>query len=278
MRKVVVAINPSKDKDESILKYVLEELKNIFSDIEITVVNSFNVLSNEATNSAELLIVLGGDGTILGVARDINERLDIPMFGINIGNLGFLSSVEIKDLKDALIRMKNKRYNIQERIMLTCSIENKEYSRLRALNDIVITKGSISRMLELEVYVDEKLYCDFKGDGLIISTPTGSTAYSFSAGGPFISPDIDVLTLTPICPQARRMNTIVVKSSSNIKIVAKNNKGRGYISFDGQKSIKLEETSIINITRAKNNAKILLLDDYDYFKLLRSKILYNTAE
>lgn len=273
MRKVVVAINPSKDKDESILKYVVEKLKKTFFDIEIIIVNSYNVLGNDAVKEAELLVVLGGDGTILGVARQINGNLDVPIFGINIGNLGFISSVEITDLDKALSKIKSGCFNIQERIMLGCSIDNGENEKLKALNDIVVTKGSISRMLELEVYVDGKLYCDFKGDGLIISTPTGSTAYSFSAGGPFISPDIDVLILTPICPQGRRMNTIVIKSNSNIKIVAKNNKGRGYVSFDGQKSIKLDEISVINITRSQDNTKILLLDDYDYFKLLRNKIL-----
>lgn len=273
MRNVVIAVNPSKDKDGSIQQIICDKLKKSFEDIKIQIFDSYE-MKNYDVSSAELLIVLGGDGTLLGVARDVSTKYDIPIMGINIGNLGFLSSLDIKDLDKAIDKIKKKEFNIENRTMLCCNVDSDNINCVNtALNDIVITRGTLSRMIKINVFIDGKEYSSFKGDGLIIATPTGSTAYSFSAGGPFIYPNVDVITLTPICPHSKSMQPIVINSDSEIEIRVKSDSDESYITFDGQKYFSIEDKTIIKIKKSETYAKILLFDDYDYFKVLRTKIL-----
>lgn len=276
MKNIVIALNPSKDIEGRILSLVIAQITNIFKNPKITVLNSYEINKYRFDNDLDLLIVLGGDGTLLGIARDINGKYDVPILGVNIGNLGFLSSIEIQDLGEALNKIKNGQYTIQNRILLQCSTDNEEDNMNgKALNDIVIARGTLSRMAKFEVYIDNKLYYTFKGDGLIVATPTGSTAYSFSAGGPFVYPDVEVITLTPICPHTRGMQPIVLKSSSEILIKAENYNGEIYLTFDGQEARKIKDNTSIKIRKAKDLVRILLFDNYDYFNVLRKKILNN---
>lgn len=276
MKNIVVALNPSKDKDGKILSLVIEEITKVFKYSKITVLNSYEMSKYKFDNKLDLLIVLGGDGTLLGIARDINGRYDVPILGVNIGNLGFLSSIEIQDFGEALNKIKNGHYTIQNRILLECTMLNDENNEKgKALNDVVIARGTLSRMVKFEVFIDNKLYYRFKGDGIIIATPTGSTGYSFSAGGPFIYPDVDVITLTPICPHTRGMQPIVLKSSSEILIKAENYNGEIYLTFDGQEAKQINDNTSIIIKKSDYLAKIMLFDNYDYFNVLRQKILDN---
>ena len=230
---------------------------------------------DEIHPETELIISIGGDGSFLQTVHDF-EFPEVPILGINIGNLGFLSSIEIQDLDEALNKIKNGQYHIQNRILLECKSDDESKDiNSKALNDVVIARGTLSRMAKFEVYIDKKLYYTFKGDGLIVSTPTGSTAYSFSAGGPFVYPDVEVITLTPICPHTRGMQPIVLKSSSEILIKAENYNGEIYLTFDGQEARKIKDNTSIIIKKAKDVAKILLFDNYDYFNVLRKKILNN---
>ncbi|CUN57346.1 NAD(+)/NADH kinase [Clostridium disporicum] len=276
MKNIIVALNPSKDKDGKILSLVIEEITKVFKYSKITVLNSYDMSKYKFDNKLDLLIVLGGDGTLLGIARDINGRYDVPILGVNIGNLGFLSSIEIQDFGEALNKIKNGHYTIQNRILLECTMLNDENNEKgKALNDVVIARGTLSRMVKFEVFIDNKLYYRFKGDGIIIATPTGSTGYSFSAGGPFIYPDVDVITLTPICPHTRGMQPIVLKSSSEILIKAENYNGEIYLTFDGQEAKQINDNTSIIIKKSDYLAKIMLFDNYDYFNVLRQKILDN---
>ncbi|WP_347916074.1 NAD(+)/NADH kinase [Clostridium saudiense] len=276
MKNIIVALNPSKDKDGKILSLVIEEITKVFKYSKITVLNSYEMSKYKFDNKLDLLIVLGGDGTLLGIARDINGRYDVPILGVNIGNLGFLSSIEIQDFGEALNKIKNGHYTIQNRILLECTMLNDENNEKgKALNDVVIARGTLSRMVKFEVFIDNKLYYRFKGDGIIIATPTGSTGYSFSAGGPFIYPDVDVITLTPICPHTRGMQPIVLKSSSEILIKAENYNGEIYLTFDGQEAKQINDNTSIIIKKSDYVAKIMLFDNYDYFNVLRQKILDN---
>lgn len=276
MKNIVVALNPSKDKDGKILSLVMSQITTVFKHSKVIVLNSYEMNKYRFQDKLDLLIVLGGDGTLLGVARDINGKYDVPILGVNIGNLGFLSSIEIQDFSEALKKIKNGQYIIQNRILLECTILNQDDNdKGKALNDVVIARGTLSRMAKFEVFIDNKLYYRFKGDGLIVSTPTGSTGYSFSAGGPFIYPDVDVIILTPICPHTRGMQPIVLKSSSEILIKAENYNGEIYLTFDGQEAKQINDNTSIIIKKAKQIAKILLFDNYDYFNVLRQKILDN---
>ena len=276
MKNIVVALNPSKDKDGKILSLVMSQITTVFKHSKVIVLNSYEMNKYRFQDKLDLLIVLGGDGTLLGVARDINGKYDVPILGVNIGNLGFLSSIEIQDFSEALKKIKNGQYIIQNRILLECTMLNQDDNdKGKALNDVVIARGTLSRMAKFEVFIDNKLYYRFKGDGLIVSTPTGSTGYSFSAGGPFIYPDVDVIILTPICPHTRGMQPIVLKSSSEILIKAENYNGEIYLTFDGQEAKQINDNTSIIIKKAKQIAKILLFDKYDYFNVLRQKILDN---
>ncbi|NRY04827.1 NAD+ kinase [Clostridium beijerinckii] len=218
MNNIGIAINPSKDVDNRILNMVVKKFKEKFNLKNIEVFNSFDI---EEQNLADidLLIVLGGDGTLLGIARSLNDSFNSPILGINIGNLGFLSSVDISDIDIALEKLKDGKYKFVDRMMLNCKVESDENKEeLKALNDVVLARGTLSRMVKFTIFVDGKIYSTFKGDGLIIATPTGSTAYSFSAGGPFIYPDLELITITPICPHTKSMQTIVLKGDSVIDI------------------------------------------------------------
>lgn len=302
MRNIGIAINPSKDNDNKILNMVINKIKDVFKIKEVHIFNSYD-LERQNLKSIELLIVLGGDGTLLSAARSVKEEFNGILFGINIGNLGFLSSIEISDIDTALTKLKNNEYEIQERMMLECAgefknivecglickkelknikgcadIDDFKKEKLNAFNDVVLARGTLSRMVKFKIYVDGKLYSSFKGDGLIVATPTGSTAYSFSAGGPFIYPDLELITITPICPHTKSMQTIVLKGDSIIEIYAENEEEKIYLTVDGQKAMEVNQKSCVKIYKKQKNVKLLLFDDYDYFKVLRNKILNNSKE
>ena len=276
MKKIAIAINLSKDKNKEMAFKVEEKLKEYFGNIEIIMLNSYDIINYRFKEFLDLIIVLGGDGTILSVARGINGKLDVPILGINIGNLGFLSSVEFSDIDKAFKKLKEGNYKTEKRMLLTCDFPSKaKVNETLALNDIVVARGSISRIITFQIFIDGKRYYNFKGDGLIIATPTGSTAYSFSAGGPFIYPTVDAITLTPICAHTTGVQPIVLNSNSNIEVKVSNNNEEFNIIFDGQRVIRSVNEVIINIKKAKEYAKIILFDDYDYFKVLRAKIINN---
>ncbi|WP_160688783.1 NAD(+)/NADH kinase [Clostridium sp. C2-6-12] len=278
MKNIGIAINPSKDKDNQILHMVIKKFTEKFKFKDIVIFSSYDI-EKQDLKEIDLLIVLGGDGTLLGIARSLNDSFNAPILGINIGNLGFLSSVDIYDIDNALNKLEEGKYKIAERMMLNCKVEssiNKE--EYKALNDVVLARGTLSRMVKFKIYVDGKIYSTFKGDGLIIATPTGSTAYSFSAGGPFIYPDLELITITPICPHTKSMQTIVLKADSIIEIRTDHEEEKVYLTVDGQKAININHETSIKISKNQKGVKLLLFDDYDYFKVLRSKILNNSKE
>ena len=278
MKNIGIAINPSKDKDSTILNMVVDKLREKFNLDNIHIFNCFDIDKQEISN-IDLLVVLGGDGTLLGIARNLKEDFKGAILGINIGNLGFLSSVDISDIDKALTKLEEGSYRIVDRMLLGAHIMcDSKVEKFKALNDIVLARGTLSRMVKFKIYVDGNLYSTFKGDGLIIATPTGSTAYSFSAGGPFIYPDLELITITPICPHTKSMQTIVLKGDSIIEIYAENGEEKIFLTVDGQKAIEVNQKNSVKISKYEKKVKLLLFDDYDYFKVLRSKILNNSKE
>ena len=279
MRRIGIAINPTKDKNDKILNMIKSKFETNFDLDEVRVFNSFNIKNEEFNTDLDLLVVLGGDGTLLNVAREISKKITVPIFGINIGNLGFLSSTEISDIDKAIEKIKKDDYNLDNRMLLRYeTLKDGKLIEEHALNDIVVARGTLSRMVKFQIFVDSKLYSTFKGDGLIVSTPTGSTAYSFSAGGPFIYPNLDLIILTPNCPHTKSMQTIVLSGDSKIEIVPENDEEEMYLTVDGQKATKIEQRTIIKVEKAEKNVQVLLFKDYDYFKVLRTKILNNSNE
>ncbi|NLK93623.1 MAG: NAD(+)/NADH kinase [Clostridiales bacterium] len=275
MKKLAIAINPTKDAEYKILKIVKDKFQKAFNLEEVIVFNSFDSYKQQLNHDIDLILVLGGDGTFLNVAREMSKKVSIPLVGINMGNLGFLSGIEVGNIDEAIEKIKNKYYSIDKRILLNCTIGNKHNEN--AVNDVVVSRGILSRIVNFRIFVDNKLYTTFKGDGLIVSTPTGSTAYNFSAGGPIVYPNLDLITLTPICPHTKSMQPMVVNGNSVIEIIPENSR-EIHLTVDGQKVIKVLEKEKIRVTKANKNIKVLLFDDYDYFKVLRTKILNNSNE
>lgn len=278
MKNIGFAINSTKDKGNKILDMIIKKFSDEFKLEHIAVFNSFDI-ENQNLKNIDLLVVLGGDGTLLGIARTLSEEFTGAILGINIGNLGFLSSIDISDIDKAISKLKEEKYQIVDRMMINCKVESKgSNEEVKALNDVVLARGTLSRMVKFTIFVDGKIYSTFKGDGLIIATPTGSTAYSFSAGGPFIYPDLELITITPICPHTKSMQTIVLNGNSIIEIFADHEEEEIYLTVDGQKVVKVNHDTSVKLSKYKKNVKLLLFDDYDYFRVLRNKILNNSKE
>lgn len=278
MENIGIFINPSKDKEGLILAMILKKIKFYFSNSHTYIINSKNDIEN-LESPLDVLLVLGGDGTILGAARDIVPSINVPILGINIGHLGFLTSVDISEIDWALKKIKHGEVKYEKRMMLQCTVydNENEYSNL-ALNDIVAARGTLSRMIEFQIYVDDKVYSSFKGDGIIVSTPTGSTAYSFSAGGPLIVPSLELISIIPICSHTPTMRPIIVDAQSTIKIVSQDFEEELFLTVDGQKSIKLSKSSQIIVNKFSTSCNLVVFDNFDYFEVLRNKILNKNGE
>ncbi|MFL2982996.1 MAG: NAD(+)/NADH kinase [Candidatus Neomarinimicrobiota bacterium] len=244
----------------------------IFEHKEYSDCNSKKIQSTEDIENLDFMLVLGGDGTFLSLARTI-KGIDTPILGIHLGDLGFLAKVTLKDLFIRLEQVSKGDYFIEDRI-LADAIINKDNDRkcLVALNDFVICNGESHRMLNSEVYVDGHLVGNYRSDGLVVSTPTGSTAYSLSAGGPIVTPKVDTLIITPTAAHTLTSRPLVVPASSNITIKFPEMNDMVQFIADGQIHEFLDNASEISITRSKNTVKLIDFNDTDYFETLRKKM------
>lgn len=278
MKKIGVNINNSKDSDRKIRNYIKKILTEQNSKVEVEFYDNLKNIKNYCNDVPDIFIVLGGDGTILNAARNL-ATLEVPIFGVNIGHLGFLTSVELAKFETAVRKIYNEEYYIENRMMLKCSyIQNKIRKEFYALNEVVLSTGILSRILKYKIKVDGKYYMDFKSDGIIISTPTGSTAYNLSAGGPVVYPELDLISITPICPQLSNMKTIIVNGKSNINVYDINVNKSTFISMDGQKPMEIGDVNFVEINSLEHQCKLVRLNDYDYFEVLRKKIILKTNE
>jgi len=227
----------------------------------------------EVPAGCELVIVLGGDGTLLSAARAIGE-LEIPLFAVNLGGLGFLTAITIDEIYPELERAFRGEHRIARRKLLSTEVMRGDevVASYQALNDAVLTKAAIARMIDLEAWVDQQLVCEYKADGLIISTPTGSTAYSLSAGGPVIFPAVPAFCLTPICPHTLTNRPVLVPETSVIRILAHNPNESTYLTIDGQVGGPIAEGDAI-VCRASNHALHLIRPpNARFFDVLRQKL------
>lgn len=237
---------------------VMEKLKSVLTNQK----QDFKISSIDNPDSdCDFAFVIGGDGTILKAAR-FYSRLNVCVFGINLGHLGFLSQAGEDDLESAVKNIINNNYKTENRLML-------QSSKYNALNDFVI-KGEISsRVSNFQLEIDNNFVCEYIADGIIISTPTGSTAYGMAAGGPVLTPDTDAIVIVPICPHTFSARPIVVSSKSTIKILACPNQ-QYIVSADGQEVFEFDKE--ITVKRSENFAKLALLSDNDFYSVLRDKL------
>jgi len=222
---------------------------------------------------ADMALVLGGDGTLLAAARALGEH-DIPVLAINLGGLGFLTSFPRQELYPALELVLGGNYRISERVLLDATLERSGtvVARHRALNDVVVNKAAMARILDIDLYLDGSYACSYKADGIIFSTPTGSTAYSLSAGGPILYPVVGAFVITPICPHALSNRPLVIPDETKIELVVAGGEEPAYLTIDGQVGVELRDMDRVFITKAHRKLKLVRPPGKQYFEILREKL------
>lgn len=227
---------------------------------------------------ADMLVVLGGDGTMLAAARLVEGR-PIPILGVNAGGLGFLTAVTREEAFTALARVFSKSFSEEERLMLRARVirRGEEVMGASALNDAVISKGALSHMVQLEISINGQFVTRLRGDGLIVSTPTGSTAYSMAAGGPILNPSVHALILTPICPHTLTNRPIVVPQDVRLEVVLVSKDQGAAATFDGQVGIALQPGDTVEIRASNSKTRLIRFPDRSYYNMLSNKLKWGES-
>jgi NAD+ kinase len=229
--------------------------------------------SSEIAADADLVVVLGGDGTLIAAARLVGER-EVPILAVNLGSLGFLTEITLDELYPSMERCLAGDFEASERMMLIASVERGgELVELhRVLNDVVINKGALARIVDMETSVNGQYLTTFKADGLIVSTPTGSTGYSLSANGPIIHPALASILITPICPHTLTNRPLVVAPDARICIKLNSMDEAVFLTLDGQVGVKLFRDDVVQIAKAAHATRLIQSRTKDYFEVLRTKL------
>lgn len=282
MKKFGIVSNKHNDIDNKYANILIDLLKKAGGEIvfykiitstslDEKIINELSLLDN-----CECLISLGGDGTFLRAAREV-YKYSIPLLGINLGSLGFLTEVEKDSISEAVDCLINDNYHIEQRIMFDVDVirDGKIIFSDRALNDVVVARGALSRILHLETYISGQYVDTFPGDGIIVSTPTGSTAYSLSAGGPIVEPDTDLIIVTPICSHILYSRSFVTKGDREVGINITNNyTHKCMVTADGQQGCEVSGGDKIKVRMSKYQVKIITIKKRDFFNVLRQKIYF----
>ncbi len=236
---------------------------------------SFDSVEREriAERNPDFVIVLGGDGTMLAAARAVAQA-GIPIMGVNLGSLGFLTEVPVEELYPTLEALVENRANVESRSMLHCHLMrgSERVIHYDAMNDVVVAKSAIARIVEFEVTVDRQLVANYKADGIIVATPTGSTAYSLAAGGPIVSPGVDAFIITPISPHSLTNRPLVVRDDREIVILVKSVGEEAFLSIDGQTGEPVLDGDRITCKKSARNVRLLKLGKRTFFDVLRTKL------
>lgn len=219
------------------------------------------------SSGCEAILSVGGDGTLLR-ANSLSMQLDLPLLGVNIGRVGFLAELEMDQLEKAFEKLAGNEYTIQERMMLKLSLGNQT---AYALNDVVVSRGGYARLIGMDAYVDQDLVGHFIADGLIVSTPTGSTGYSLSAGGPIICPEVECMLLTPVCAHSLQHRPVVTSASQTV-VIQLTEAVQAMVSVDGQEIFTLHANQTLTVTRASCPARFVRLEPRSFFSTIRIKL------
>ncbi len=277
--KLAIYPNVSKPEAYSILMRILRYLYGGEHKILLPIeearyygVDSYGV-SHIENQSADMALSIGGDGTLLGVCRRYGMR-HVPVCGINIGTLGFLADIEPADLEKKLQKILQKEYFLEKRLLLSAYVTTGHASKLLgyAINDVVVSKSGVSRMIRLGLQINDTHLADYKADGVIISTPTGSTAYSLSAGGPIMNPNIDALLITPICAHSFFMRPMLVSDKDIIHVEVAAPNPDIVVTFDGQESFRLSPGDRVVVKKSPFTSHIVKFEDTDYYKTIKKKL------
>jgi NAD+ kinase len=227
----------------------------------------------QVPDGCQLVVVLGGDGTLLSAARAIGGR-EIPLFAVNLGSLGFLTAITVDEVFPELERAFRGEHRVARRRLLKCEVTRRGsvISAYEALNDVVITTASLARMIEAEAFIDSQFVCRYKADGVIVATPTGSTAYSLSAGGPIVFPSVAALCLTPICPHTLTHRPVLVADTSLIRLVNRAVDRHAYLTVDGQVGEPLNEGDEVSCRMSEKALRLIRPPRAMFFDVLRAKL------
>ncbi|MBQ2714330.1 MAG: NAD(+)/NADH kinase [Clostridia bacterium] len=266
--KIGIFTNHNKDGKLTFSQEIVSIIeKNGAEAILFTDDNKSGVTIDFLFQNSDVLVVLGGDGTILRLSK-IAARLNLPILGINLGRVGFLSEVENNDLENAFKKLISGRYTIEERAMLNVRYKDKSFL---ALNETMLGRFS-QKIVNTELYIDDKFFYSYYADGLIVSTPTGSTAYSLSSGGPILCPGVDGMVVTAVCPHSLYNRPIVVAGFQKIKLRVAKNSPKSVLMVDGEYKVELEQNDEVYVEKSDICAKFIRLSEYNFFSRLVGKL------
>jgi len=232
-----------------------------------------SIKREEISTDIEMIVVLGGDGTLLSVARQVWNK-NIPILGVNLGGLGFLTEITLDELYPVLEKVLRNDFEINEREVLNAGVirNGKRIVEFIVLNDAVINKGALARIIDLETTINGEYLSTFRSDGLIISTPTGSTAYNLSAGGPIVYPSLHTIIITPICPHTLTIRPIIIPDDVKIRALLKSRDEEVTLTLDGQQGFTLEFEDVVEVGKAEGRILLIKSPYRQYFELLREKL------
>ena len=274
MKSVYVLMHDQKPNIEEIAATVAEKLHKagirvcaepwLFERMQHAGVQVFDSCES---SGCEAILSVGGDGTLLR-ANSLSMQLDLPLLGVNIGRVGFLAELEMDQLEKAFEKLAGDEYTVQERMMLKLSLGDQT---AYALNDVVVSRGGYARLIGMDAYVDQDLVGHFIADGLIVSTPTGSTGYSLSAGGPIICPEVECMLLTPVCAHSLQHRPVVTSASQTV-VIRLTEAVQAMVSVDGQEIFTLHANQALTVTRASRPARFVRLEPRSFFSTIRIKL------
>lgn len=257
-------------QDKGITPLIMEECAGFFDSGGYKV-----MVKEELVNQADGLVVFGGDGTLLSVAR-LPGASNVPILAVNLGGLGFLTEVTLDELYPALTKVLEGDFQLDERMMLRATLRREHGKKIEAqsvaLNDAVISREPFSKMISLESYIDGENVATYRSDGLIVATPSGSTAYSLSAWGPIVHPSLGAFILTPICPHTLTMRPYIVSAESRISIVVRSTDSNAMLTIDGQEAFELHPDSVVEIEKAAETVKLIRSHKRSYYEVLKTKL------
>jgi NAD+ kinase len=272
-----------------VCKRAKEDAIRIAGELCKTFENTLNILVEEETarklgydktfemehvgEGADLIIVLGGDGTLLNVSRH-GKRKEVPILGVNLGGLGFLTETSVEELPATLAKVLKGDFGISKRIMLDVSVKREGDSifSITLLNDAVITKDALARIIDIETYVNDEYLTTYKADGLILSTPTGSTGYSLAAGGPLLYPSLSNIIVTPICPHMLTNRPIILPENVEVRAQLKSKEEKVVLTIDGQVGFPLQYDDEVTIKKSSHTVNLIKSSSRGYFEILRTKL------
>ncbi|OIP66951.1 NAD(+)/NADH kinase [Candidatus Infernicultor aquiphilus] len=283
LNSVGLVINYEKEKAQEITNWIVDWLS--FKKIKVYVEGGkdkgirrkdFSCTNEKFFNSVDLIISLGGDGTLLRAAK-IAATDGIPIFGVNLGGLGFLTQIGIDNLEIFLEKIYQGKCFLDERMMLDGIVKRKEkeIKKFTALNDIVIGKGAFARLISLATYINDDYVITYSADGLVISTSTGSTAYSLSAGGPIVNPNINSMILTPICPHTLSTRPLIIGENDQVRITLELSEEEVMVTIDGQEGFTLEPKDEVIVKKSIYKTRLIAFKEKSFYAILREKLRWS---